>query len=219
VKVLEVGLDVMTHGLGGSVGVASLDRGQDASMVFVSDLGTIPAERSAPALDEQLLDGGEHDLEQRIAGGLGEGGVKVEVGLNVDVQRAARAAEEFLGEGQSFEVFGRAFLGRHSGDGRFERQTDGGEVFEAKVGALQEALIADGDGPTAGGLDAGAGAVNAADQTKAGEAMESFADDAAADAELGAEFSFGGQQVTGDHLAGENGPFEAFGDMADVISS
>src|SRR5205823_149927 len=108
---------------------------------------------------------------------------------DVGVQGGAPVAEHLLGLLQALEVLGGAAGGGQGGDGGLQRQADGGQVLEVVVGAGQQALVADGDGPAGGGLDAGAGAVDAADQPQAGQPAQRLADDAAADAHAGTDLA------------------------------
>ena len=55
-------------------------------------------------------------------------GVKGEVGLDLRLQRAARVGQRCLGFGQPAELFVGAASGGLGGDGRLQRQPDGGHV-------------------------------------------------------------------------------------------
>src|SRR5262245_22901684 len=144
VEVLEVGLDVLAHRQLRRACIAGLHRGEDARVVAKRDLGAVAPECLPAALDQQFLDGGQHDLKQRIPGRAGQYRMEVEVCPDVRLQGAARVAQDLLRGAEGVEVRLGPARGRERRDGRLQRQADRGEVLDAQVRAAEESLVADG---------------------------------------------------------------------------
>ena len=89
-KVLVVRFEVGPHRLGGFDGMPGPNGVEDAGVMIVGQGRAVSADCPPPRLDQQLLDRRQHDAEQGIAGRLGQDRVKLQVGLDVGLQRSAR---------------------------------------------------------------------------------------------------------------------------------